>query len=86
MENYTILSRIIRERFESEVEFLQQLVRANSVNAYTAEASPPDVPVEAEIASLIHEKMLQLGWRPSLHGVSPERPNVLCTLPGAEEA
>lgn len=86
MENDTIFSHIIRERFESEIEFLQQLVRANSVNAYTAEASPPDVPVEAEVAALIHEKMRQLGWRPAMHGVSPERPNVLCTLPGAEEA
>ena len=84
MENYTILSDIIRGRFESEVEFLQQLVRANSVNAYTPEASPPDAPIEAEVAALIHEKMCQFGWQPALHGVSPERPNVLCTLTGAE--
>jgi len=85
LENYPILSHIIREHFESEIEFLQQLVRANSVNPYTAEASPPDVPVEAEVATIIHEKMRQLGWRPAMHGVSPKRPNVLCTLPSAEE-
>lgn len=86
LEQSTVLPHVIRERFESEIAFLQQLVRANSVNGYTAETSPPDVPVEAEVAALIHEKMRQLGWQPALQGVPPERPNVLCTLPGAEEA
>src|SRR5256885_330106 len=86
LEQYTVLSHIIHECYESEIEFLQQLVHANSVNPYTADTSPPDVPVEAEVAALIHEKMCKLGWRPAMHGVSPERPNVLCTLPGAEEA
>ncbi len=86
MGNFTNLSHIIHERFTSEVEFLQQLVRANSVNTYTAEASPPDGPVEAEVAAIVHAKLRQLGWQPALYGVSPERPNVLCTLPAAEEA
>jgi len=86
LEQQQVLSHIIHERFESEIEFLQRLVRANSVNAYTTDTSPPDAPVEAEVAALILEKMRQLAWRPALHGVSSERPNVICTLPGADDA
>ena len=86
MEQQKVLPHVIQELFESEIEFLQRLVRANSANAYTADTSPPDVSVEAEVAAIIHEETRQLGWRPALHGVSPQRPNVLCTLQGAVEA
>lgn len=86
MEQQQVLPHVVHDLFESEVEFLQRLVRANSVNTYTADTSPPDVPVEAEVATIILEKMRRLAWQPTLHGVSSRRPNVLCTLPGAEAA
>jgi len=85
LEQQKALSHVVHELFESEIEFLQRLVRANSVNAYTADTSSPDVPVEAEVTAIILEKMRQLAWRPALHGISSRRPNVLCTLPGADE-
>ncbi len=86
MDQRKVLSHVVHELYESEIEFLQRLVRANSANDYTADTSPPDVPVEAEVTAIIREKMHQLAWRPALHGISPQRPNVLCTLPGSEEA
>jgi succinyl-diaminopimelate desuccinylase len=86
LEQQQVLPRVIQELFESEVEFLQRLVRTNSANTYTADTSPPDAPVEAEVAAIILEKLRQLAWKPALHGISSERPNVLCTVPGAEGA
>jgi len=80
------LSHIVSEHFEEEVEFLQQLVRANSANTYTADTSPANVAIEAEVATVIVEKMHQLDWQPELRGVSSARQNVLCTLSGTDPA
>jgi putative endonuclease len=80
------LSHIVRQQFEHEVEFLRRLVRAKSENSYTAENSPANAAIEAEVAAIIVEKMQQLGWHPELHGVSSERQNVLCVLPGTDPA
>ncbi len=80
------LSHIVSEHFEDEVQFLQLLVRANSANTYTADRSPANVPIEAEVATIIVERMQQLDWQPELHGVSSERQNVLCTLLGTNPA
>ena len=78
------LSALIEERFSEEVFFLQQLVQSRSSNSFTPEHSPPDAPVEAQVAALIHEQMLSLGFPAELHGVSPQRPNVVCSLPGTD--
>jgi acetylornithine deacetylase/succinyl-diaminopimelate desuccinylase-like protein len=81
-----ILLHMVRQQFEHEVTFLQRLVRAKSENRYTAETSPANAPVEAEVAAVIVEKMQQLGWQGELHGVSEQRQNVLCVLPGQDPA
>lgn len=80
-----IVSHLIDEHFESEVAFLQQLIRAKSANLYTAETSPADVPVEAEVAAAICEQMHSFGWQPALHGISVQRRNVLYIRPGKAE-
>jgi succinyl-diaminopimelate desuccinylase len=77
-----ILSHIIDEHFEDEIAFLQQLIRRKSANHYTAETSPADVPVEAEVAATICEQIRSFDWQPTLHGVSEQRCNVLCVRPG----
>jgi acetylornithine deacetylase/succinyl-diaminopimelate desuccinylase-like protein len=76
------LSETIDELWSNEVALLQLLVRAKSANHYTADTSPSDVPVEAEVAAILYEHMRQLEWHPALYGVSKIRQNVLCTLPG----
>jgi acetylornithine deacetylase/succinyl-diaminopimelate desuccinylase-like protein len=81
-----ILSHVIDEQFDSEVMFLQQLVRARSTNRYTAEESPADVPVEAEVAATICKQMRSFGWQPTLHGVSVQRLNVLYVRRGKAES
>src|SRR5207237_1116211 len=40
---------------------------------------------EQAVASVIHQELKRLGFQAELHGVSPQRPNVLCTLPGANQ-
>ena len=42
--------------------------------------------MEAQVAALIHDQMLTLGFPAALHGVSPQRPNVVCFLPGTNAA
>lgn len=78
------LSALIEERFSEQVVFLQRLVQIRSSNRFTPEHSPPDVAVEAQVAAFIHEQMLALGFPANLHGVSPQRPNVVCSLPGTD--
>jgi succinyl-diaminopimelate desuccinylase len=85
LEARSILSHIVNEHFEDEVAFLQRLVRAKSANIYTAEASPADVPVEAEVTATICEQMRSFGWQPTLHGISEQRGNVLYVQPGKSE-
>jgi acetylornithine deacetylase/succinyl-diaminopimelate desuccinylase-like protein len=77
-----ILSHIIDEHFEDEVTFLQRLIRAKSENFYTAETSPADVPVEAEVAATICEQMRSFSWQPQLLGISEQRRNVLYVRSG----
>lgn len=79
-----VLSALIEERFSEEVIFLQRMVQSRSSNGFTPEHSPPDATVEAQVAALIHNQMLSLGFPAELHGVSPQRPNVVCSLPGTD--
>ena len=76
------LSRVLTEQFSDEVLFLQRLIQTNSVNSFIPETSPPDVPVEKDVALLIEGELTRLGFQPQLHGVSPQRPNVLCHFSG----
>ncbi len=78
----SVLLQNIDSQFAEEVEFLRELVRANSCNSFTLETSPADVPVEAEVAAAIVKRMRLFGWQPSLSGVSEQRSNVLCTRSG----
>ena len=86
MENQQAIARAIDEGFDQQVAFLQRLVRARSANPFLPETSRPDAPVEEEVARVTHEELHQLGFPAELHGVSPQRPNVLCHLPGSREA
>jgi succinyl-diaminopimelate desuccinylase len=85
MDQQVSISTVIREQFGRQVEFLQHLIRAKSANPYTPEASPPDVPVEEEVAAVIHQELHHLGFPSELHGISPQRPNVVCYLPGMDK-
>lgn len=78
MESYDPILAAIDIHFEQQVAFLQRLVRANSVNPFTAETALPDSPVEQEVAEAIQEELHQLGFSAELVGVTPQRPNVLC--------
>lgn len=78
METYAPILAAIDAHFEQQVAFLQQLVRANSVNPFTAETASPDAPVEQEVAAAIQQELHQLGFSAELVGVTPQRPNVLC--------
>src|SRR5271154_5916858 len=85
LKEKSVLSRSIDEHFESEVTFLQQLIRAKSANLSTAETSAADDPVEAEVAAIICEQMHSFGWQPDLIGVSSHRRNVLYVRAGKTE-
>ena len=85
MDQQVSISNIIRAQFGRQVEFLQHLIRAKSANPYTPETSPPDVPVEEEVAAVIHQELHHLGFPSELHGVSPQRPNVVSYLPGMDK-
>ena len=47
------------------------------------ETSSSDVPVEKEVAAVIHQELHGLGFQAELRGVSAQRPNVVCHLPGS---
>src|SRR5215469_8725623 len=81
-----VISAAIAGQFDQQVEFLQQMVRARSANPFTPDTSSPDVPVAAEVASVIGKELRSLGFTAELIGVSPGRPNVVCRLPGAGKA
>jgi succinyl-diaminopimelate desuccinylase len=83
LEIRNTLSHIIDKHFEDEITFLRRLIRAKSVNPYTVETSPADVPVEAEVAATICGQMHSFGWQPTLHGLTEQRQNVLCVRPGS---
>lgn len=82
LQSEQALSHIIKEHFDDEVAFLQQLIRAKSANPYTADSSPADVPVEADVADHIVQQMHTFGWLPALYGMSEQRRNVLYIRPG----
>jgi len=75
---------LIDEVFAEEITFLQHLVQSRSNNSFTPEKSPPDVAVEQQVAAVIRDQMQRLGLAATLHGVSAQRPNVLCSLPGTD--
>ncbi|HET8842212.1 MAG TPA: M20/M25/M40 family metallo-hydrolase [Ktedonobacteraceae bacterium] len=76
------IAAIIQSHFQQEVAFLQRLISAKSSNPFTPDTSRPDVPIEAEVASIIYQELQSLGYQAKLVGISPQRPNVLCHIPG----
>jgi acetylornithine deacetylase/succinyl-diaminopimelate desuccinylase-like protein len=85
MEKQVATKTSIQSAFRQQIEFLQHLVRARSSNPFLPDSSPPDVPVEAEVASVIKQELHRLGLPAELIGVSSQRPNVVCHVPGTEE-
>ncbi len=83
MEEQKTIPAVIRDMSGQQVEFLQRMVCARSTNPFLPESSPPDVPVEEEVAAVIHQELHRLGFKAELIGVSPQRPNVVCHLPGS---
>jgi len=82
MEKQQAITRAIQKHFAQQVDFLQRLVQAKSTNPYTPETSLPSIPVEEAVATIVQQELQHLGFKADLHGVSPERPNVVCHLPG----
>ncbi len=83
MEKQASVAIAIQSMFGQQVEFLQRLVRARSPNPFLPESSPPDAPVEEEVAAVIQQELHRLGFQAELRGVSSQRPNVLCSIPGS---
>jgi len=83
MEKQTAIKAAIQSTFGQQVEFLQRLVRARSTNPFLPDSSPPDVPVEEEVAAIIQLELHRLDLPADLIGVSFRRPNVLCSIPGS---
>jgi len=86
MEKQGTISTAIEAYFDQQVAFLQQLVRAKSVNPFTPETVSSDVPVEREVATVIHQELHRLGFAAELVGRTSQRPNVLCHIPHAGSA
>jgi acetylornithine deacetylase/succinyl-diaminopimelate desuccinylase-like protein len=86
MEKWLAITQTIREHFEQQVDFLQRLVQTKSANPFTPETSLPSLPVEEAVASLIQQELSTLGFKAELHGVTPQRPNVVCHVPGSGKA
>jgi len=83
MDKQEVIPTVIQAHFSQQVDFLQRLVRARSANPFTPETSRPDTPVEEEVASVTHHELHRLGLKAQYHGVSSQRPNVVCHLPGS---
>ncbi len=77
------LDNIIRQHWDEQVAFLQQLVQTRSANPYLPVTSDPHEPIEHDVAHLIHNKLAALGLAPTFSGETEARPNVLATLAGA---
>ncbi len=78
-----IKQKIIEEIEKSkreQIEFLQKLVQAKSVNSNMDDPmkSSPYDPIELEVAQLIFNKLKEIGLRPKFEGISLSRPNVVC--------
>src|SRR6266487_639233 len=85
MEKRQAISRVIQDQFDQQVDFLQRLVRAKSTNPFTPEIASAELPVEKDVAAAIHRELHTLGFKADLVGVSKERPNVVCHIPGTRE-
>lgn len=83
MEKRLAISEAIEAQLDQEIAFLQRLVRAKSTNSFLPETSSPEIPIEKEVADVTYQELSQLGFPAELSGVSPERPNVICRLPGS---
>ena len=86
MEKRQAITQTIQEHFEQQVDFLRRLVQAKSANPFTPETSLPSLPVEEAVASLIQQELSTLGFKAEQHGVTPQRPNVVCHIPGSGKA
>ncbi len=84
MDKQSRISGAIQSQFEREVAFLQRLVRAKSTNPFLPQTSSLEMPIEREVADVIYQELQYLGFRAELIGASPQRPNVVCRLPGSE--
>jgi acetylornithine deacetylase/succinyl-diaminopimelate desuccinylase-like protein len=73
----------VQSAFRQQIEYLQRLVRVRSGNPFLPESSPPDVPVEEEVARVIQQELHRLGLPVEQIGVSSQRLNVVCRVPGA---
>jgi hypothetical protein len=76
----------VAQQFPRQVQFLQRLVQAKSVNPFTPDHSLPDVPIETEVATVIQDELASLGFPSQLAGVSPQRSNVLCHMRGSDHS
>jgi succinyl-diaminopimelate desuccinylase len=74
----------IDDGFDEEVMYLQRMVQCRSSNPFTPEMAPSDVPVEQQVAQVVLDQMQRLGLSATMRGVSAQRPNVLCSLPGSD--
>jgi len=83
MKHQDTLSAVIGEQFRQQVDFLRRLVRTKSTNPFTPDTSSPSAPIEAEVADVVYRELQRLGFQPEMHGVSVQRPNVLCQLRGS---
>src|SRR5260370_36513137 len=86
MEKQQAITQTIRKHFAQQVDFLQRLVQAKSTNPFTHETSLPSFPVEEAVATIVQQELQKLGFKADLRGVSPQRPNVICHLPGSSKA
>jgi acetylornithine deacetylase/succinyl-diaminopimelate desuccinylase-like protein len=85
MKKQETISLAIQNQFNQQVDFLRRLVQARSTNPFTPDTSLPSTPVEQEVANIICQELHRLGFKAELFGVSPQRPNVVCYLPGSDK-
>ena len=80
----TLKQKIIREieKQRSEIiKFVQQLVKAKSVNPYHPnESYKINEPIEKEVAELIFKKLGEFGLKPKFVSALSNRPNIVCCL------
>jgi acetylornithine deacetylase/succinyl-diaminopimelate desuccinylase-like protein len=82
MPKQEAIATVVTELFDQQVKFLQRLVQTKSANPFTPGTASSDAPVEEAVAAIIRQELQDLGFPVAIHGVSYQRPNVLCTLPG----
>lgn len=76
------LDAVIERNRKAQIAFAQALIRARSANPFTPDTSDPEEPIEREAATLIYDKLHEIGLTPEFKGVTRQRPNVVATLPG----